>query len=190
MRRIDVFGNGKTAVKTNLGKYLEGVGVQLTYANSNPTLRVPTTTGPFGVLGVVQDVDRRGWGSRRPTATFSNPQRAWQSCGGQRRWRSRFLRPDCPTRRFGQPVLTGDYDPDLLSGWGVRAADWSFGVSVQQQIMARMSIEVGYYRRWFDGFTLNDNRSLQPEDLTPYTIVAPLDPRLPDGGGYPIGTSL
>ena len=39
----DVFGNGKTAVKMNLGRYLEGVGVQLNYANTNPTLRIPTT---------------------------------------------------------------------------------------------------------------------------------------------------
>ena len=62
--------------------------------------------------------------------------------------------------RFGQPVLTGNYDPDVLSGWGVRAGDWSLGLSVQQQLLARMSIEVGYYRRSFDGFTLNDNLAL------------------------------
>ena len=68
----------------------------------------------------------------------------------------------------------------------MRAADWSFGLSVQQQLMARMSIEVGYYRRWFDGFTLNDNLALQNSDLTPYSITAPQDPRLPGGGGYTI----
>ena len=50
----DVFGNGKTAVKMNLGRYLEGVGVQLNYANTNPTLRIPTSTGPFGVPGVTR----------------------------------------------------------------------------------------------------------------------------------------
>jgi hypothetical protein len=85
---------------------------------------------------------------------------------------------------FGQPVLTGNYDTDLLKGWGVRAGDWSFGVSVQQQLLKRMSVEVGYYRRWFDGFTLNDNLSLANGDLTPYSINAPSDPRLPGGGGY------
>ena len=76
----------------------------------------------------------------------------------------------------------------MLSGWGVRASDWSLGVSVQQQLLQRMSIEVGYYRRSFDGFTMNDNLALAAGDLTPYTITAPSDPRLPDGGGYPIGT--
>jgi hypothetical protein len=49
-----------------------------------------------------------------------------------------------------------------------------------------MSIEVGYYRRSFDGFTLNDNLLLSPSDLTPYGITAPQDARLPGGGGYTI----
>ena len=66
--------------------------------------------------------------------------------------------------RFGQPVLTGNYDPDLLTGWGVRPSDWSFGLSVQQQVLPRMSVEVGYYRRSFDNFTLNDNLAVKPSD--------------------------
>jgi hypothetical protein len=74
----------------------------------------------------------------------------------------------------------------VLSGWGVRAGDWSFGVSVQQQLLARMSVEFGYHRRSFDGFTMNDNLLLSPGDLTPYSINAPQDPRLPNGGGYEI----
>ena len=41
----DVFGNGKTALKVNVGKYLEGVGVQLNYVNTNPILRLPRSTG-------------------------------------------------------------------------------------------------------------------------------------------------
>jgi hypothetical protein len=182
----DVFGNGRTAVKANLGRYLEGVGVQLNYANTNPTLRIPTSTGPFGVPGVTRtwiDADA-DW---VPDCDLSNPQpngNAAATYGGGG--------PDfcgvISNLRFGQPVLTGRYDEDLLSGWGVRAGDWSFGVSVQQQILQRMSIEVGYYRRSFDGFTMNDNLQLASEDLTPYTITAPSDPRLPNGGGYSIGT--
>ena len=181
---FDVFGNGRTAIKMNLGRYLEGVGVQLTYANSNPTLRVPTSTGPFGVQGASRtwiDAD----GDLVPDCDFANPlahgNPAAVNAGGG---------PDfcgqLSNIRFGQPVLTGNFDPDLLSGWGVRASDWSFGVSVQQQLLSRMSIEVGYYRRWFDGFTLNDNLAVEASDYTRYSIVAPADPRLPNGGGYPI----
>ena len=49
-----------------------------------------------------------------------------------------------------------------------------------------MSIEVAYHRRWFNGFTLNDNQVTQPSDYTEYSVTAPRDPRLPDGGGYTI----
>ena len=55
----DVFGNGKTALKVNVGKYLEGVGVQLNYVNSNPTLRLPRSTGQFRNRGRDADLDRR-----------------------------------------------------------------------------------------------------------------------------------
>jgi hypothetical protein len=183
---FDVFGNGRTAVKTNFGRYLEGVGVQLNYANTNPTTRIPTSTGPFGVPGVTRtwiDADS----DFAPDCDLSNPlangnAAATPGGGGQD-----FCGP-ISNLRFGQPVLTGNYDADVLDGWGVRAGDWSLGVSVQQQLLERMSIEVGYYRRWFDGFTLNDNLALAPADLTPYTVDAPLDSRLPNGGGYPVGT--
>jgi len=182
----DVFGNGRTAVKMNLGRYLEGVGVQLNYANTNPTLRIPTSTGPFGVPGVTRTwIDANG--DLVPNCDLSNPlangnPAAVNGGGG----------PDfcgqISNLRFGQPVLTGNYDADLLSGWGVRSGDWSLGISVQQQILQRMSIEIGYYRRSFDGFSVNDNLALTNAELTPYTVTAPSDSRLPNGGGYAIGT--
>ena len=60
----DLFGNGRTALKANFGKYLEGVGVSTNYANSNPTLRIPTSTGPFGVQGVTRTwIDANGIGN-------------------------------------------------------------------------------------------------------------------------------
>ncbi|HEU4692925.1 MAG TPA: hypothetical protein VFS23_31400, partial [Vicinamibacterales bacterium] len=181
---FDVFGNGKTAVKMNIGKYLEGVGVQLTYANSNPTLRIPTNTGPFGVPGVTRTwIDANA--NLVPDCDLSNPL-ANGNPGAVNGGGGADFCGQISNLRFGQPVLTGNYDPDLLNGWGVRASDWSFGVSVQQQLMARMSLEVGYYRRWFDGFTLNDNLATTNSDYTPYSVTAPLDPRLPGGGGYTI----
>ena len=67
---------------------------------------------------------------------------------------------------FGKKVLSDNFDPALLNGWGVRPSDWSVGFSVQQQILPRMSIEVAYHRRWFNGFTPNDNQVTQPSDYT------------------------
>ncbi len=182
----DVFGNGKTAVKMNLGRYLEGVGVQLTYANSNPTLRIPTSTGPFGVPGVTRTwIDANA--DLTPNCDLSNPNANGNPAAVNGGGGADFCGQISNTA-FGQPVLSGAYDPNLLNGWGVRAGDWSLGLSVQQQIFTRMSIEVGYYRRSFDGFTANDNQALANADLTPYTVLAPSDSRLPNGGGYSIGT--
>jgi hypothetical protein len=73
-----------------------------------------------------------------------------------------------------------------LTGWGVRSSDWSVALSVQQQILPRASVEIAYSRRWFSAFTAVDNRRTQAADYTPYSITAPLDPRLPGGGGYVI----
>ncbi len=175
----DVFGNGRTAIRANIGKYLEGVGVQLNYANSNPTLRVPTSTGPFQTQGV-----QRTWtdtnGNMTPDCDLLNPN-------------TQDLRPtggdfcgQVSNLKFGQPVLTNNYDPALLHGWGVRASDWNLGVSVQQQIASRASVEVAYSRRWYHGFTLNDNLLVSGADYSAYSVVAPVDPRLPGGGGYTV----
>jgi hypothetical protein len=51
-------------------------------------------------------------------------------------------------------------------------------------------VEVGYYRRWFTMFTtggvVNDNLAIGPNDVSAFTLTAPSDPRLPNGGGYAI----
>jgi hypothetical protein len=55
----------------------------------------------------------------------------------------------------------------------------------------RVSLEVGYNRRWWtgpsasDGFVTDDlNRA--PTDYEAFTLTAPSDSRLPGGGGYPM----
>ena len=78
------------------------------------------------------------------------------------------------------------YDTALLSGWGVRPGDWGIGVSVQQQVLPRVSVEVGYNRRWLDNFVTVDNRDQQASDYTAFSVVAPADSRLPGGGGQTI----
>jgi hypothetical protein len=178
----DVFGNGKTSVKVNLGKYLLGVSTgqpQATFYNTNPTLRLPNTSTIFGVPGV-----QRSWndvnGNFNPDCDLLNPlAQDLRGSGGDQCGQLSNV-------RFGQPVLTGNFDPAILDGWAIRPSDWSFGVSVQQQIFPRASVEVGYYRRWFNIFHVNDNLAVQSSDYTAYSITAPLDPHLPGGGGYTV----
>ena len=173
----DLFGTGRTALKLGFGKYLDGVGVNGNYANTNPTLRMPQTTMVFGTAGVTRAwIDaNRNW---VPDCDLLNP--AAQDRGTTGGDMCGVL----SNTDFGKPVLTNNFDPAILEGWGVRPSDWNLGVSIQQQIGPRSSVDVTYSRRWFRGFFVVDNMSLAPSDLTPFSIVAPGDSRLPGGGGY------
>jgi hypothetical protein len=70
----------------------------------------------------------------------------------------------------------------------LRRYDWQIGASVQQELMPRVSIEVGYFRRWLDNFTATDNQLQTAADYTPFSITAPTDSRLPGGGGYTVSS--
>jgi len=173
----DLFGTGTTALKMTLGKYLEGAGVTGNYANTNPSLRMPQTTQKLGTAGVT-----RAWADANqnfvPDCDLSNPAaQDLRGSGGD-------LCGVMSNTQFGTAVLTNNFDPAILDGWGIRPSDWHFTASIQQKIGPRSSADVTYTRRRQHGYFVADNLALQPSDLTPFSVVAPLDPRLPGGGGY------
>jgi hypothetical protein len=173
----DVFGDGTTALKVHLGRYLDGAGTSGIYINTNPTLRMPRATASFGTSGIT-----RAWsdanGNFVPDCDLLNlDAQDVRASGGD-------LCGVVSNTRFGQNVLTNNFHPAILNGWGVRPSDWTLDVSIQRQILPRTAATLAYSRRWFHGFTVADNLALQPSDLTPFSVVAPVDPRLPGGGGY------
>jgi len=86
-------------------------------------------------------------------------------------------------QNFGKEIFTKSFDPDLIHGWGKRTHNWEMGVSVQQQLLPRVGVTVGYFRRWFGNFYTANNRNTTTADYTPFSIPIPVDPRLPGGGG-------
>ena len=173
----DLFGGGRTALKISIGKYLEGAGISGNYANTNPTLRMPQTTSIFGTAGVM-----RAWiDANRDLVPDCNLQNAaaqdWRSNGGD----ACGVLSDA---NFGKDVRSNHFAPKILNGWGIRPSDWDLGVSIEHMILPQASVSLAYNRRWFHGFSVGDNRALQASDLTPFSIEAPLDRRLPGGGGY------
>jgi hypothetical protein len=84
---------------------------------------------------------------------------------------------------FGTEVFASTLDPGLLSGWRVRTGDWQWGASVQQEVLPRVAVELGYQRRWLVNFAVTDNRVRAPEDHTSFGVNIPTDSRLPNGGG-------
>ncbi len=176
---IDLFGNGRTALKANFGKYLEGVGISGNYANTNPSLRLPQTTGVFGTAGVTRSwIDANG--NFSPDCDLLNPAaQDLQTTGGD-------LCGVMSNTDFGKNTLSNAFDRAVLNGWGIRPSDWTLGVSLEHQIIPDGWVSVTYTRRSFHQFFVVDNLRLGLSDFTPFTVTAPVDPRLPQGGGYTI----
>jgi hypothetical protein len=174
----DLFGNGNTSLKFNVGKYLEAATNHNTYSLSNPAARIAGSP----VLGAPPAVTRP-WtddnGNFVPDCDLLNP----QANGTQATDGVDFCGP-LSNLNFGRPVFTGTFDDAILEGWGVRPSDWQIGVSVQQKVLTGVSVEVGYFRRWLKNFTVTDNRAVTAADFDRFSVTAPSDPRLPGGGGY------
>jgi len=168
----DLFGNGKTAIKGTIGKYLESTVTASNYGLANPTSRIATNAARTWTDG------NRNW---NPDCDLTNP--AVQdnlATGGD------FC--GVPSNvNFGTSKFSNTIDPDILHGWGVRPSDFGWGVSIQQEVLPRVSAEVGYIHREFYGFTVTDNRAVAPSNFDQFTIPAPQDSRLPGGGGYQVG---
>ena len=173
----DVFGTGRTAVKLSLGRYLEGASFSGNYGITNPSTRMPTTTQLSGPPGVT-----RAWNDAN--ANFVPDCDLLDPASQDRRASGGDVCGVMSNTSFGTNVLTNNFDPAILRGWGVRPSDWSLAATIQHQLGTRSSLDVTYSRRWFHGFSATDNLLLQPADLTPFSLVAPADSRLPGGGGY------
>ena len=171
----DAFGNGKTAVKVNIGKYLEPVTNDGNYTIGNKAAQLQVSTN-------------RSWtdtnGNYAPDCDLMNPvAQNLSATGGD-------VCGAWSNSNFGNTVNPLTVNPDVLSGWNVRPYDWQFGASIQQELMPRLSAEVAYNRRWFDNFFVQDNLAVGPGNYDVLTYTVPQDPRLPDGGGYPASFPL
>jgi hypothetical protein len=160
----DLFGNGKTALKVSMSKFLQAAYNGDAYTINNPAVTLVTTTS-------------RGWtdsnNDRIANCDFMNP----VANGECQAWLN---------LNWGQQGQTTTVNPDVQEGWGKRNWDWQFSAGVAHEILPRVSIDVSYNRRWWGNFFVTHNRALGPQDYSEVTLIAPVDSRLPGGGGYPV----
>ena len=153
----DLFGDGRTALKVSLGRY---VGVEIAPV-SNPAANMSLSTN-------------RAWtdtnGNYVPDCDLRNPAPQGE-CGP---WSD---------LGFGKArEVTTRYADDALGGFNKQAHNWQGSASVQHQLAAGMGLNIGYFRTWYGGFLATDNLAVTPADYDPYCIKAPADSRLPNGG--------
>lgn len=173
----DVFGTGRTAIKVNVGKYLEAATSDGIYSSNNPAARIVTRVGS-------------GAGS---------PARGWEDTNQNFEVDCDLLNPAAQDHRAAGGDLclglgglnlnfgnanpnTTTINPDILGGWGVRPYDWQFGASVQHELLPRLSIEAGYHRRWWGNFFVTDNLRTTAADYDVYSLEIPSHPELPVSG--------
>jgi hypothetical protein len=158
------FADGETSLRVSVGQYRDALQAGGIYIANNPIARRVTST-------------TRSWTDANrnfaPDCELMDPALNGE-CGP---WAN---------QNFGSSVPGTRYEPDVLQGWGVRPSDSQFAVGIQREVLPRLAVEVTYNRRWFSNFTATDNVLVQPSDYSQYSIVAPLDPHLPGGGGYTI----
>ena len=163
----DLFGQGKTALKFALNRYVNGEGTGLARTNHLVNRSVLSVT--------------RNWTDTNrnfvPDCDLHNPLANGREdlCG------------QISNLNFGQNnPNAATFADDVLHGFAVRPYNWNTAAEVQHQLFTGTSVSVGYYRRWFGNFRVTDNVQVTPADHDPFCITAPVDSRLPQGGGYQV----
>lgn len=170
----DLFGNGKTALKVSVGRYVASLGGQY-----------PDSVNPATAL--VQSTNRVWTDSNRnyaPDCNLFNFSPNGECLG-------------IDNTAFGTVRPNRLYAEDVLRGWGKREYNWQTAVSVQQELFPGTAATLGYYHTTFgnfnqvDGpFATADNLLVTPADFTPFCVTAPSNPGLPGGGGYQVCDGL
>jgi len=169
----DVFGNGKTSLKVFAGKYLQNADNQGNYIISAPTLDGRNGRGgpSFQTVATRTFIDFNGNHVPDCNMLLNAPN-------------GECIAADLGN--FGKVGGLTTVDPNVLHGWGVRPYDTQVNVSVQQEVLPRVSVEVGYFRRAFHNFFVTDNVNLSVSDFQQYSFTAPVDSRLGSQSGQTV----
>ena len=160
----DLKGDGRTALKFAVGRYVE--------------TRLGGLVSRLNPISTSVLTARRNWndanGNFVPDCDLTS-QVANGECGS------------ISDNNFGQinPGATR-YQDDVTSGFGNRNYTWDISTEIVQELAPGVSLTAGYYRNTSGSWNVNDNIAIGPEDFDPFCATAPMDSRLPGGGGYEV----
>ena len=165
----DLSGDGKTALKLSLGRYVRKTGVDIarSFNPINTSVNSVNRSWSDSNFNFFPDCDLGDFTANGECAAINNS-------------------------NFGQNNPNATIWGDEVNGWGTRDHNWDLSAEVQQEVLPGLSVTAGYYFNnggYYHGDSnvrMQDNLSIGPEDFDEYCVTAPVDSRLPGGGGQEI----
>ena len=145
----DLFGNGRTALKVALGRYVSLVGPNLAQIFHPGFLQVSSATRTWTDTNAdfIPECNMGVAGANGECGPISDT-------------------------KFGQPINNTSLGADAFTGFGNRFNNWQTSASVQHEIRPGLSVTVGYFRVC-GNFMITDNQAVGPA-YDPYCVTAPV----------------
>jgi hypothetical protein len=180
----DLFGNGRTALKGNIGKYMLGQALVIGGLASQAGYNIQLTSARNWIDNdgdFIPDCDLTNPATQGPTQTGAN--RQIDTCnapvGANLNFYDNQLRPNLAVQ------------PDARYGWGKRQYSWEASVSAQHELNRGLSLNGGVFWRWFGNFLVTDNTSATVSDYTEFSVTPSLIGAPPaSAGGQTLPTDI
>jgi hypothetical protein len=158
----DVTGQGKSVLRVNYGHYVASESTATATANNPVNTRINSAT--------------RTWTDNNrnfvPDCDLTSPLVSGE-CGAL-------------SAPLGDLNIVTQWDEAILRGWGVRPSDDEILIGFQQQLTESITADVQWNYHRFGNFFATQNRATPPSGYDSFCVTAPVDSRLPGGGGNQI----
>ncbi len=163
---FDLFGTGRTALKTSLGRY---------------TSQVRSTNAAAAAVSVSPNTNR-SWNDSIFGAGDARTGNFVPDCD----LKNRVANGECgpwSNLAFGTNLVPSRNATDAVTGFNGQDYNWQASVSMQHELRPGVAFNVGYFRTWYGNFLATRNEAVDPAaDFDEYCFTVPTDSRLPNGG--------